>query len=244
MKDLKLVKEENEVSILSNGSSLISQRKLAALLGVNPSTFMNYIRRVHQNVNTINGLDENIAFSASTYFAYESKVSTQKARDFLKLIGAGGIRAYNYHLAGVPLNAAPQPDRPETKLEWMLQAVESEKALLESEKALLESQAERKRIEERFLSVMDKEGAYTFLETSKLLSTHGHSGLGRTTLMHLLRSKGLLLKSNLPAQQQIVNGRFIVKRYYIEDIAKHGTSTLVTPKGFVFISRHINNWLN
>ena len=131
----------------------------------------------------------------------------------------------------------PQPQLPATYIEAL-------SAHLESEKALLESQAERKRIEERFLSVMDKEGAYTFLETSKLLSTHGHSGLGRTTLMHLLRSKGLLLKSNLPAQQQIVNGRFIVKRYYIEEIAKHGTSTLVTPKGFVFISRHINNWLN
>ena len=114
MKDLKLVKEENEISILSNGSSLISQRKLAALLGVKGDTLKSYIRRTHQNANTSNGLDENTAYCATTYYAYESKTSTQQARDFLKLIGAGGIRAYNYHQAGVPLNATPQPQLPQT----------------------------------------------------------------------------------------------------------------------------------
>jgi len=105
-KQLKVLKQANEVAVLVDGSTLISQNKLARLLNVKRSTLSMRIGK--QNYNSSNGLDEKTAFSLATYYAYESKVCTQEAKDFLAKLGEGGMRAYNYSQAGYKFNATPQ----------------------------------------------------------------------------------------------------------------------------------------
>ena len=122
MSNISILKQSNEVTVLLDGSTLISQRKLAELININPSTLMNYVSKEHRNTNTSNGLDEETALSTSTYFAFESKVSTQEARDFVKKVATAGIRAFNYHLAGYQVEAKPseQPAVSHTKFEQEL----------------------------------------------------------------------------------------------------------------------------
>ena len=205
MKDLKLVKEENEISILSNGSSLISQRKLAALLGVKGDAVRKYISRHHREANTSNGLDENTAFLVTTYYAYESKTSTQQARDFLKLIGAGGIRAYNYHLAGVPLNATPPPAAPKlTPLEI------AHNALLTTSQALSDEIAERQKVEKMLevakvveLAGCSSDNDISVDEFCKIItSSLENTNLGRTKCYIIFRAIGLVeTQSTRPTQR-------------------------------------------
>ena len=194
MKDSDLVKEaqKREVSILSDGSSLISQRKLAALLGVKASTLKMHIARDHREANTRNGLDENTAFQVTTYFAYESKVSTQQAKDFLKVIGSAGIRAYNYHLAGVPLSA-PVPTL--TPLE---QAAETMKML----SAEIIAEREDNQILNQFIdNTMNGEQLVSFETATKLIYNRYAFQIGRNTLMKALRDVGVLMDNNNPYQR-------------------------------------------
>ena len=113
MSNLLVTKQQNEVTIFSDGSTTISQRKLARLLSVSEGSLTKHVSRLkqnsglHQNANTTNGLDENMAFLVVTHYAYVSTASTQEAKDFLHKLGTGGMRAYNYHEAGYVVSAAP-----------------------------------------------------------------------------------------------------------------------------------------
>ena len=78
MKDLNLVKDaqQKEVNILSDGSSLISQRKLAALLGVSQSAISQFC--LSRKIDTKEGVNEDSASLLITHYALDAKTSTQQ----------------------------------------------------------------------------------------------------------------------------------------------------------------------
>jgi hypothetical protein len=107
-KKIAVLKSKNEVVIFKDGSTTISQRKLAKILNINVNTLKAHIFNTHKNANTSKGLDEKTAFLTATYFAYKSKVCTKEAEAFVESLGAGGMRAFNYNQAGYKLQAAPK----------------------------------------------------------------------------------------------------------------------------------------
>lgn len=163
MNELQVIKQENEVTVLQDGSTLISQRKLAALIGVKPGTLMKHIHSKHQNINTINGLDEDTAFLVSTYFAYESKASTQQARDLIRKIGAAGFRAFNYKQAGYTIEAKPVVTVPQTFAEALRLAADQQEQI-EQQQAQLTLQAPKVEYHD---TVLDSSGCMTTTKIAK-----------------------------------------------------------------------------
>jgi len=66
MKELKVKKFQNEITVFTDGSTRIAQRKLARLLNVPQSTLTMHVSNGHKNVNTSKGLDEKTAFLVVT----------------------------------------------------------------------------------------------------------------------------------------------------------------------------------
>lgn len=115
----EVVKQDNDVTILSNGDAYISQRKLAELCGVDHKSIQNWLGRNKQVatgfVNEDNQLSHFLVSKVAAYFAIESKSSNDKARLFLAKLSEAGAKAYLYHEAGYELNATVA--RPKTALE-------------------------------------------------------------------------------------------------------------------------------
>ena len=150
-----------------------------------------------------------------------------------KMFVASKDKSYLRKITQYWINKAPKPMSQLTTLE-LCDLIRS------TELARLAEVAKYESLNIEFLNVMEEEGYYQFITVSKLLAK---VGLGRTTLMSILREKGILLNSNLPAQAQLDNGRFVVKRYYLEEVEKHCTTTLVTEKGFVFLAQLLHDWV-
>ena len=119
--------------------------------------------------------------------------------------------------------------------------------LAKAELAVLEElEAEKvkyKVMEREFLSLMEEEGLYQFITVAKLLN---RPKFGRTNLMVFLREKGALLKnSRLPSQRMIDQGYMVVKKYKFEagGVTRHGTTTMVTAKGYIYITKLVNDLL-
>lgn len=169
-----ITKQQNEVTIFSDGSTTISQRKLARLLGVNEKTLMTHISTRHQNANTFNGLDENTVFLTSTYYAYESKVSTQEARDFIKTVGTAGIRAYNYHEAGYVIQAVPiQPKSPVELARENVAQAQAMLTLIENQEKMKLELAMKQEIIDQKLIVTNENPEYRTVATMRKLDPDG-----------------------------------------------------------------------
>jgi hypothetical protein len=108
MKDLNVQKFQNEVTVFTDGSTKIAQRKLARLLGVSENALTGHVTRRSKNINTSKGLDEKTALKVALWYAYESKTCTEEAKQFVQAIGTGGMRAFNYSQAGYKLQAVPK----------------------------------------------------------------------------------------------------------------------------------------
>ena len=83
------------------GDAFISQRKLAALLGVKENTLTSHISGAHPAAFTAAGLSEKMVVLTSTFYAYESRVCTNQAKEFLQTLIFAGAKAYIYYQAGV-----------------------------------------------------------------------------------------------------------------------------------------------
>lgn len=79
---------------------------------------------------------------------------------------------------------------------------------------------------------------------AKILNNDGID-IGEKRLFKLLRDKGVLMKDNIPYQDFIDNGFFLVHEgvYKRNDVERLYTVTLVTPKGQVWIASKIRAWL-
>ena len=210
-----ITKQQNEVTIFSDGSTTISQRKLARLLNVSEGSLTKYVSRLkqnsglHQNANTTNGLDENMAFLVVTHYAYVSTASTQEAKDFLHKLGTGGMRAYNYHEAGYVIQAVPiQPKSPiELATENVAQAQAMLELIVNQEKMKLELVMKQEIIDQKLI-VTNENPEYRTVATMRKLDPDGvYDG-------NLLTRKRLELK--LPhAQLYAPDGYPTVNTYHI-----------------------------
>ena len=86
--EIKVVKQENEVSVLENGDAFISQRKAAELCGVEQQAIQQ--RCLSQQYDVKQGISAENAFLRITHFAIESKAANDTARKSLAAIGAAG----------------------------------------------------------------------------------------------------------------------------------------------------------
>lgn len=180
MSNLLVTKQQNEVTIFSDGSTTISQRKLARLLSVSEGSLTKYVSRLkqnsglHQNANTTNGLDENMAFLVVTHYAYVSTASTQEAKDFLHKLGTGGMRAYNYHEAGYVIQAVPiQPKSPvELARENVAQAQAMLTLIENQEKMQLELVMKQEIIDQKLI-VTNENPEYRTVATMRKLDPDG-----------------------------------------------------------------------
>lgn len=79
---------------------------------------------------------------------------------------------------------------------------------------------------------------------AKILNNDGIN-IGEKRLFKLLRDRGVLMKDNIPYQDFIDNGFFLVHEgvYKRGDVERLYTVTLVTPKGQVWIASKIRTWL-
>jgi hypothetical protein len=107
MKNLNIVKIENDVTIFESGESFISQRKLAELIGVNQSSIQRFC--ASQNLDVKQGLSEENVNLCITHYALDSKHPTQKAKDLLRKVTQAGIRVFLHHLAGYAFKATKKP---------------------------------------------------------------------------------------------------------------------------------------
>jgi transcriptional regulator with XRE-family HTH domain len=108
-KDLEVIKQVNDVTVLRNGEAYISQRKLADLLGVHHSFVQRWIKR---NCATVI-LNQNKAlhYNSMVSCATECLRSGNKCSiDFVERITQAGAKAYLYTLAGYVMEAKkPEP---------------------------------------------------------------------------------------------------------------------------------------
>lgn len=79
---------------------------------------------------------------------------------------------------------------------------------------------------------------------AKILNNDGIN-IGEKRLFKLLRDRGVLMKDNVPYQDFIDNGFFLVHEgvFKRNDVERLYTVTLVTPKGQVWIASKIRSWL-
>lgn len=154
MKNLA-TKNTNDFTVTETGEAFISQRKAAELLGVARSTLQSWLTG-HHNYDANQGLTADLLQKAATHYALFSKAANDTARNFAAKLMEAGAKAYIYHQAGYTVNAVPK--LPQTKLEWMKLAVETEEALQLETSAHLETKhtlklANIRQIHERHISL-------------------------------------------------------------------------------------------
>ena len=90
----------------STGEAYISQRKAAELLGIGQSTLSEFLTRSCVS-NTKQGVSSEAFELAITYYALDSKATTQEAKELLRMVSKAGTKAYLYHEAGYSVSASP-----------------------------------------------------------------------------------------------------------------------------------------
>ena len=150
----QIVKQSNEVTVLQDGSTLITQRKLAELIGKPEGTITKFFSRLQENVNTVNGLDEKTALLAVKHYALYSRAPSEEAKKLLEKVATAGIRAFNYHLAGYQVEAKPKMTHMEITASLANGLVEIERQQ-KAQQALLESQQERIEIQDEKLKELE-----------------------------------------------------------------------------------------
>lgn len=109
--------------------------------------------------------------------------------------------------------------------------------LKSSNAALLADNQRMKPKEEFFDAVADSKDA---IEIGKVAKVLNYPGIGRNKLFEILRSKGVLMKDNVPYQKYIDNGCFrtIEQKYSMPDgETRISIKTLVYQKGVDYIRK-------
>ena len=88
-------KNTTDFTVLDSGEAYISQRKAAELLGVNPNTFMKWVRQHAVNVDTKQGVSAELLSSASKYYAFKGKPEAQSVYSWLA--EGGSIETISSH---------------------------------------------------------------------------------------------------------------------------------------------------
>lgn len=144
MKQLETQNSKEIIVNTSTGEAYISQRRAAEKLGVASTTLQAYIDRHLRTVNhdTKQGLSSEIFSLCVQYFALDSRVATQEAKELLRMISQAGAKAYLYHEAGYTITATPSTPRSAIELakQTVAQAKESV-AQAQAMLALIENQA-------------------------------------------------------------------------------------------------------
>lgn len=107
---------------------------------------------------------------------------------------------------------------------WAIEYEEKQRAL-----ALVEEQKPKVKA---FDSLIGSDAVFSMNQTAKLLSW------GRNKLFAELRDRGILLADNLPAQNQINAGRFVVK----DTVVDRGIKSIIVSQTFVTTKGQV--WLN
>lgn len=106
-------KQPNQFTVSPDGKAWISQRKLAILCGVHPSSIQKHIRKMGAtfNTNEFNQLDDKSAYLTVAYYSH---AGVKQAIQTMIKFGQGGARAYIYSRARVKFSSdcqeSPQPE--------------------------------------------------------------------------------------------------------------------------------------
>jgi transcriptional regulator with XRE-family HTH domain len=88
-------KNIEDFTVLANGSTLTSQRKIAEFCGVSQSAISQIC--LSRNLDVKQGVTEEIAVLLIMHYALYSKKTTIEAKKLMEAIGKAGYRAYVYH---------------------------------------------------------------------------------------------------------------------------------------------------
>jgi len=249
---LKQIKEEpmnelvsneiKDVAILHDGSTTISQHKLADLCGVSQVAIHKHLR-LSPNYHVNQGVTEEIAFQVISYYAYESRAANDTARRTLAKIGAAGMRVFNYRLAGIQVGVQKAPVQ--HQLPDFNNPSEAARAWADERERADKAESHVGELEDK---VADAQPAIKFVEdvgnTDKLYYI-GEVGKGlrytRDEFFAMLRADGILFKDgkyNLPRREYENEGYLTVKlRHYYKDGKRAPYYvTFVTGKGIVWLT--------
>ena len=135
---------QTDYTVYSDGSAYISQRKAAELIGVNANTLMSHISRAHSETATGLGLDPKTLQMATTYFAYDSSVKSEKARALCARMMEAGAKAFIYHEAGYKMAAAKPLSAIQLTLQIATNMAEQERRILANTAKIEEIEARQK----------------------------------------------------------------------------------------------------
>ena len=108
MKTQLQTQDSKEVTVnISTGEAYISQAKAAEKLGIARSSLQKWLIREQVKYDVKQGLSSEIFSLAAGYYALDSSVATQEAKELLRMISQAGAKAYLYHEAGYSVSASP-----------------------------------------------------------------------------------------------------------------------------------------
>jgi phage antirepressor YoqD-like protein len=230
------------------GLAYASKKAAARMLGVTKETVGSQAFKlggedydvVGAKINTPGGLQEARLVSASIIF----KLAVKYNPDLAIKMGEAGANQYMLNLAGYKLKPVEQtpPRLPQTKLEWMLEAVEAEKRLIAAEEAkqALEAQIEADKGKVLLGGAIEAaEGGGVNITLSKFAQV---IGVGRNTLFRILREIKIIQQNYaLPYQWMINKGYASVteKVSYNKNGSRIDAVTLITPKGQMYLMKRL-----
>jgi predicted transcriptional regulator len=105
----EVLKQANDVTVFSDGSAFISQRRVAKLCGVNRSALQKYLTKMVAtlNVNIYNQIDAKSLALVATYYAKQNR---REAIETLAMFAEAGAKAFLYHEAGYEFKAMRRED--------------------------------------------------------------------------------------------------------------------------------------
>ena len=186
-------KNTTDFTVLDSGEAYISQRKAAELLGVNPNTFMKWVRQHTNKGDTKQGLTPDLLQKGTQYYAYKGNTTCQELMG--KLLEAGA-KAYIYHEAGYVISAKPK----ESALPDFSNPAIAARAWADKHEALEKTQGELKganarQIKERVLSIQDT--------CQDIRNQHPELGITERRMIKLLRvNKMIYSHSTKPLVRQ------------------------------------------
>ncbi|MGL5460766.1 MAG: phage antirepressor KilAC domain-containing protein [Cetobacterium sp.] len=254
-----MIKEKALINIINeNGQNLVSARELHSKLEIGKD-FTNWMKK-----NIEYGFVENVDFTtlwndaktgdvvtfngnvnSMVRLGYQKEyiITLDMAKHICMVLKTQQGKIFRQYFIDVEKQAI-KPKMPVTYLEALKELVQAEE-----QRVLLEAKIEEDKPKVEFVeAIIESDCSIAIGEFAKVLSKRDIK-IGQNNLFKLLRDEGFLISNpnqrNLPYQKYLDMGIFEVKEINIDKSTFKGLSfkTLVTPKGQVYLSKKIKEYL-
>ena len=222
----------NELALFSDTEKTVTTKELAEQLKTSPKVVLENAKKCLPNKRIENGKPTYWSKTEITILIEQMKTSNPNQYTF-----TGAVKAISTDLTpALKIKKA---------MELMQEGYEEELAILRAKNAEKQAIIEQqdKQLEEQkpqvagYKLTMDSDGTYSMAESAKLLKLP----YGNVTLFRKLRDLGILDKNNIPLQEYVNRGYFIVitKPIVKGTVTENTLITRVTAKGIDYIARKL-----